>query len=64
MYGSTEKAENLTRSAGIIVRLMAGKEVKFKDKEELDFQGMSSGQLSRTIEQLIKAGFQGTIDFR
>ncbi|WP_233164500.1 RHS repeat domain-containing protein [Pedobacter sp. ASV28] len=64
MYGPTEKAENLTRSAGIIVRLMAGKEVKFKDKEELDFQGMSADQLSRTIGMLLKAGFQGTINFR
>jgi len=43
---------------------MAGKEVKFKDKEELDLQGMSAGQLSRTIGMLLKAGFQGTINFR
>lgn len=30
MYGSTENAENLTRSAGVLVKLMAGKEVKFR----------------------------------
>jgi hypothetical protein len=64
MYGNTEEAENLTRSAGVIVRLMAGKEVKFKKDEELNLKGMSSGQMEQTIKLLLNAGFQGTINMK
>lgn len=61
MFGSTDDASNLTRSAGIVTRLMAGKDVKFKKDEELNFRGMSNNQVSLMIGLLLKQGFSGTI---
>ncbi|WP_370576808.1 RHS repeat-associated core domain-containing protein [Mucilaginibacter sp. AK015] len=61
LWGSTKTASNLTRSAGIITRLMAGKKVEFKKDEELNLQGMSKDQFNQSIKLLMGAGFQGTI---
>ena len=61
MFGSTDDASNLTRSAGIVTRLMAGKDVKFKKNEELNFRGMSNNRVSLMIGLLLKQGFSGTI---
>jgi hypothetical protein len=41
LYGSTKDAEALTRSAAIVVGLMAGRNVKFEKDESLNFQGIS-----------------------
>jgi len=61
LYGNTEDAANLTRSAGIVLRLIAGKEVTFRKKEELNLKGMSTEQFNQTLNLLIGAGFQGKI---
>lgn len=61
LYGSTVDAGEITRSAGIITRLMGGKKVKFDKHEELNFKGMSSQQLGQSLKLLMGAGFQGTI---
>jgi RHS repeat-associated protein len=64
LYGSTQDADNLTRTAGILTRLMGGQEVKYKKNEELHFKGMSGSQVDKSVKLLINSGFRGTINFQ
>lgn len=64
MYGSTQEAGRLTKSALIVVSVIRGEKVDFKKGETLDFRGMSKNQFNQFIQALLKQGFQGTIKNR
>lgn len=57
MYGSTDAASKLTKSALIVVSLLQGKSVNLKDGDTLTVTGMSSSQFAQIMQMLIKQGF-------
>ncbi|WP_312994637.1 RHS repeat-associated core domain-containing protein [Chryseobacterium flavum] len=61
MYGSTQEAALLTKSALIVVGVIRGEKADFKKGETLDFRGMSKNQFNQFVQALLKQGFQGTI---
>jgi RHS repeat-associated protein len=61
LYGNTKEASGITRSATIVSQLLGGKNVNFKKNEQLNFQGMSSDQLTQIMKLLMNQGYQGTI---
>ena len=61
MYGSTDLASSLTKSAFIVSNLLQGKKVDLKNGESLNLMGMSSNQFTQVVRLLIQQGFSGTI---
>jgi RHS repeat-associated protein len=61
MYGSRWEAANLTKSALVVIDVLKGKKSNLKSGDRLDLRGMSSSQLNKFLQALMKQGFVGTV---
>ena len=62
-YGSTKDASTITKSAGIINKLLRGEKVEFDKNQELNFRGANNEQLFKIVNLLFESGFNGKIKF-
>jgi hypothetical protein len=63
LYGSTETAASLTKTAVIVVGALQGKKTSLKKGDTLDIRGMSSKQTTTFFQKLIDSGFRGKLNF-
>ncbi len=61
MYGSTNLAGKITKSALIVSNLLKGEKSSLKDGDTLTLTGMSSSQFDKVMKLLLKQGFRGKL---